>query len=411
MKIKKISAIEILDSRGNPTVEAHVFTESGIHASAKVPSGASTGKYEAIELRDKSERFHGKGVLNAVKNINTCINNALISTSILDQQKIDDILCKTDGSMDKHNLGSNSILAVSMACLKAAAQFSKLELFQYIGGINAKLLPLPMMNIINGGMHAKNNLDIQEFMIVPVGATCFSEGLRMCTEVYHTLKKNLIKQNKSTAVGDEGGFAPFFEDHESAIDEILYAIESTGYKVGKDVKIALDAAASEWFNGINYKMPKSGNIYTKDALVAYWQHLVNKYPIISIEDPASEDDWGTWNNLMSSLKIQIVGDDLFATNSKRLLQGINLKAANSILIKPNQIGTVSETLHTLNTAKASGFGTIISHRSGDTEDSFIADLAVGLNAGQIKTGAPCRSERNAKYNRLLYIESLLAGKI
>ncbi len=407
MKIKKITAFEILDSRGNPTVEAHVYTESGFHGFGKVPSGASTGVGEALELRDADERFHGKGVQKAVNHINEDIQKQLVGMHIAEQDKIDRRMIQLDGTQNKTNLGANAMLAVSMACVRAAADAYKLEPFQYLGGMSADLLPLPMMNIVNGGVHAANNLDIQEFMIVPVGAEMFSEGLRMCAEIYQTLRKQLQRKGLSIAVGDEGGFAPNFKSHEEALEEILEAIEKSGYKSGEDVKLALDAASSEWFNGNDYVMPKSGTQFSADELIAYWEDLVSNYPIISLEDPAAETDWETWKRITKRLKTQIVGDDLFVTHTNLLEKGIQEKSANSILIKPNQVGTVTETIEAIKLAKSVGFGTIISHRSGDTEDSFIADLAVGLGAGQIKTGAPCRSERTAKYNRLLYIENKL----
>ncbi len=407
MKIKNIKALEVLDSRGNPTVMACVETESGRRGAGIVPSGASTGMYEAVELRDQAGRFHGKGVQKAIENIEKKIAPCLIGIDAEKQEQIDSVMIELDGTENKKVLGANATLAVSIACLRAASAGRQTELFQYIGGYAADLLPLPMMNILNGGVHAGNNLDIQEFMIVPVGALSFAEGIRMCAEIYQTLKKELQNRNLSIAVGDEGGFAPHIESHRFAIEYILDAIEKSGYKCGEEVKLALDAAASEWYDGQVYRMPKSNKIYTKDELLAYWSELIDAYPIISIEDPFSENDWDTWEKFMRISKIQIVGDDLFVTKSKRLEEGIERKAANAILIKPNQVGTVTETLDTIRLAKRNGLGTIISHRSGDTEDPFIADLAVGMGAGQIKTGAPCRAERTSKYNRLLYIENLL----
>lgn len=407
MKIERITAIEILDSRGNPTVEAQVMIAGGIKGYGQVPSGASTGSYEAIELRDNDKRFHGKGVQKVIKNIEEKISPALIGMDVRQQDKIDKRMLEMDGTENKENLGANAMLAVSIACIRAAAALYKVEPFQYLGGFSADLLPLPMMNIINGGAHAANNLDIQEFMIVPVGAQTFSEGLRMCAEIYHTLRKQLQRQNLSVAVGDEGGFAPDFKSHEAAIEQILEAVERSGYKCGTDVKLAIDAASSEWFDGKIYTMPKCGKIFTREELINFWEDLACEYPIISIEDPAAENDWETWQRITKRIKTQIVGDDLFVTQSNRLSEGIEKKAANSILIKPNQVGTVTETIEAVKLAKSVGYGTIISHRSGDTEDTFIADLAVGLGAGQIKTGAPCRSERTAKYNRLLYIEKML----
>ncbi len=411
MKIKKIIAFEILDSRGKPTVEAHVITESGHKGYGKVPSGASTGIYEALELRDGGVRYNGKSVQNTVRTINTSIQNALVGMDVRDQDKIDNSIIKLDGTDNFKKIGANASLAVSIACIRAAASAYNMELYQYIGGYSADLLPLPMMNIINGGVHATNTLDIQEFMIVPVGAEKFSEGLRMCTEIYHTLKTQLNNDRLSTAVGDEGGFAPDLKNNEEAIERILDAVEKSGYKNGEEVKIALDAAASEWFNGDAYIMPKSGISFSSDELLTYWENIVNEYPIVSVEDPAAEDDWNLWQKITKRIRAQIVGDDLFVTNHKRLLTGIEKKAANSILIKPNQIGTITKTFEAVKLAKSAGMGTIISHRSGDTEDTFIADLAVGLSAGQIKTGAPCRSERTSKYNRLLYIENQLRSEI
>ncbi len=411
MKIKDVNALEILDSRGNPTVAAYVKTESGFEGFGMVPSGASTGSFEAVELRDKDERYHGKGTQTAVANIRTLLGAALLGKDVSKQDLIDEIILKTDGTENKAHLGANATLAVSIACVRAAAEAYKMEPYQYLGGSAADLLPLPMMNIINGGAHAANTLDIQEFMIVPVGAETFSEGLRMCAEIYQTLKKQLSEKDMIIAVGDEGGFAPDFQSHEAAIEEILRAIAKSGYKSGEEVKLAMDAASSEWFDGEVYKMPKSGKILDREELCEYWETLVRDYPIISLEDPAAEEDWETWQTLMRRLKIQLVGDDLFVTNTKRIYEGIEKKAANAVLIKPNQIGTVTETIEAVKLTKSHGLGTIISHRSGDTEDAFIADLAVGLGAGQIKTGAPARSERTAKYNRLLYIENVLRHRI
>lgn len=411
MKIKKVSALEILDSRGNPTIEAFVETESGYNGFGMVPSGASTGTYEAIELRDYDNRYHGKGVQKAKENINKIIQNKIKGIDVRDQEKIDSLIIETDNSDNLKNLGANATLAVSIACVRAAANAYKMEPFQYLGGLAADLLPLPMMNIINGGRHASNNLDIQEFMIAPVGAKTFSEGLRLSTEIYHTLKEILSRKGMKTEVGDEGGFAPDLENHESVIELLIEAIEKTGYKAGEEVKIAIDAAANEWFDGEKYIMPKTGKILENEDLLNYWENLINNYPIISIEDPAAENDWQLWQKINKYLHVQIVGDDLFVTNTERLAHGINCKSANAILIKPNQIGTITKTIEAVKLAKSVGMGTIISHRSGDTEDPFISDLAVGLGAGQIKTGAPCRSERTAKYNRLLYIENMLQHKI
>lgn len=409
MKITKVSAIEIIDSRGNPTVEAEVVTDFGSVGRASVPSGASTGAYEAAELRDGDKsRYNGKGVLQAVGNVNQKIAGALEGLRCDDQKNIDHILISLDGSENKEVLGANATLAVSLACARAAAGAYDMELYRYLGGIFGNKLPLPMMNILNGGAHAANNIDIQEFMIMPVGAESFGEGLRMCCEVYAELKRILALRHLSTAVGDEGGVAPDLRNEEEALELICEAIEAGGFDLS-EIKIALDAASSEWYSDGEYKMPKSGRVYTGGGLVDYWKYLTEKYPILSIEDAAAEDDWDTWQTATNALhgKIQLVGDDLFVTNEKRLKRGIENKICNAILIKPNQIGTLTETINTIKLAKLSGYGTIISHRSGETEDSFIADLAVGVNAGQIKTGAPCRGERTAKYNRLLKIESML----
>lgn len=408
MIIKNIKAYEILDSRGNPTIEAEIFSTCGKSAKASVPSGASTGIHEAVELRDEdSSRYNGKGVLKAVCSVENTIKNALVGMCCLQQEKIDNIMLEADGTENKSNLGANAILAVSIANARLAAKCVGLPFHKYIGGINAYMMPLPMMNILNGGAHAGNNIDIQEFMIMPVSAKSFAVGVKMCSEIYHELKKILSSQGYSTGIGDEGGFAPDLDSEEEAIELIMRATEKAGYKLYDDIKIALDVASSEWYENGMYKMPKKGTVMTGDELCSYYEHLVECYPILSIEDGAAEDDMETWDNLTKRLskKIQLVGDDLFVTNTKRLKKGINKKIANSILIKPNQIGTVTETLEAIHLAKENGYGTVISHRSGETEDSFIADLAVGTNAGQIKTGAPCRSERNAKYNRLLEIES------
>lgn len=406
-KIEKIIGREVIDSRGNPTVEAVVTLACGAKGKASVPSGASTGAYEAHELRDNdSSRYLGKGVLNAVKNINTKIFPVLKGFNALNQCGIDKKMIELDGTENKSELGANAILAVSLATAKAAAKAVGLPLYRYLGGANGVMLPVPMMNILNGGAHAKNNIDIQEFMIMPTGAESFSHGLQMCCEIYHTLG-NIIKQNGGTGgVGDEGGFAPNLECDEDAIELIISAIEKAGYNT-ENVKIALDAAASEWYENNKYTLPKRGSVYDSEQLSEYWKKLCDKYPICSIEDGLSEYDWNGWVHLTEILgkKIQLVGDDLFVTNPKRLKQGIESKAANAILIKMNQIGTLSETLQAIEMAKQSGYKTIISHRSGETEDTTIADLAVAVNAGQIKTGAPCRSERTAKYNRLLNIEA------
>lgn len=416
--ISKVIGREIIDSRGNPTVEADVFLSDGTMGRASVPSGASTGKFEALELRDKdSKRYRGAGVLKAVENINKEIGNHLIGMNPFHIENIDKKLLSLDGTKNKEKLGANAILALSLATCKAAATSLKLPLYQFIGGIFGNTMPLPMMNILNGGAHASNNLDIQEFMIMPVGAKTFSEGLRWSIEVYHELAKLLKSKNLATGVGDEGGFAPNLESTEETLELILKAINQAGFSTNKnspDFLLALDAAASEWKTDVQgkYFLPKSKSTYTTKQLIHYWKDLVEKFPIISIEDPLDEEDWLGWQQLTQELgrKIQLVGDDLFVTNSSRLKKGIELKAGNAILIKLNQIGTISETLATIELAKKHGYKTIISHRSGETEDTFIADFAVALNAGQIKTGAPCRSERVAKYNQLLRIEEDLFSK-
>lgn len=410
--ITKIHAREILDSRGTPTVQAEVTLESGVKGVASVPSGASTGIHEALELRDNDKaRYFGKGVLKAVDNINGTISNILKGKNAENQSEIDRIMLEADGTPNKSKLGANAILAVSLATAKAAALNNNLPLYQYIGGADSRTLPVPMMNIINGGAHASNNLDIQEFMIMPVGANCFADALRMCAEVFHTLKKILSKQGLATSVGDEGGFAPNLANDEEAIKFILESVEQAGYTPGKDIMIAVDAASSEWYQEDgSYFMPKKQIKFTKTELIEYWENLIAKYPIISIEDGVAEDDWEGWKALTKAVgnKVQLVGDDLFVTNSARLNKGIDLGVANAILIKLNQIGTLSETLETIQTARKNGYKSIISHRSGETEDTTIADLAVAVNAGQIKTGAPSRSERVSKYNRLLVIEEELA---
>ena len=416
--ISKVIGREIIDSRGNPTVEAEVFLSDGTMGRASVPSGASTGKFEALELRDKdTNRYGGLGVLKAVENINKEIGNHLIGMNPFHIENIDKKLLSLDGTKNKEKLGANAILALSLATCKAAANSLKLPLYQFLGGIFGNTMPLPMMNILNGGAHASNNLDIQEFMIMPVGAKTFSEGLRWSIEVYHELAKLLKSKNIATGVGDEGGFAPNLESTEETLELILKAINQAGFSTNKnspDFLLALDAAASEWKTDVQgkYFLPKSKSTYTTKQLIHYWKDLVEKFPIISIEDPLDEEDWLGWQQLTQELgrKIQLVGDDLFVTNSSRLKKGIELKAGNAILIKLNQIGTISETLATIELAKKHGYKTIISHRSGETEDTFIADFAVALNAGQIKTGAPCRSERVAKYNQLLRIEEDLFSK-
>ena len=405
VRIQKVFGTEILDSRGNPTVSATVQLTDGTMGTAAAPSGASTGKFEAIELRDGDQRrYDGKGVLKAVRNVTEIISPALEKVHSLTVREIDRVLQKLDGTPNKAHLGANATLAVSMACARAIAAHYRMPLYRYLGGAAAYELPRPMMNILNGGAHAGNNIDIQEFMIVPTGACCFREGLRWCAEIYHTLGRQLKDQGLSPGVGDEGGFAPDLPSDEAAIEAVLNAVEKAGY--GGKVQLALDAAGSEWVQGNRYKLPKRGKEYVVEDLIEYWENLVKKYPIISIEDPLGEEDFAGWAALTQRLgqKVQLVGDDLFVTNMERLRQGIDEGAGNAILIKPNQIGTLTETLDCIELAKRSGYKTIISHRSGETEDTFIADLAVAVNAGQIKTGAPCRTERVAKYNRLLRIE-------
>jgi enolase len=406
--IEQIRAREVLDSRGNPTVEAEVVLESGEQGRAAVPSGASTGENEAVELRDGDDsRYLGKGVLKAVENINEKISYELEGFDALDQTSIDETLINLDGTPNKSNLGANALLAVSMATARAAAAFLELPLYRYLGGVSAKTLPVPMMNIINGGAHADNNVDFQEFMIMPVGAASFSEGLRAGAEIFHNLKSVLKKRGYVTSVGDEGGFAPNLKSNEEAIETILEAIEKAGYTAGEDIMLALDPAASEFFDGTNYVFKKSDNRkLSSDEMVAYWAEWAAKYPIISIEDGMAESDWDGWRKITEQLgkKIQLVGDDLFVTNVEFLQKGIDTGAGNSILIKVNQIGTLTETLDAIELAKTNNMTVVISHRSGETEDSFIADLAVATNAGQIKTGSLSRSDRIAKYNQLLRIE-------
>ena len=406
-EIIDVYAREVLDSRGNPTVEAVVFTED-CHESAIVPSGASTGVFEATELRDgDNNRYRGKGVKKAVENINTIIADALIGMNVLDQCGIDKKLCELDGTKNKSKLGANATLGVSLAAAKCAASCLSIPLYRYIGGTNPHVMPIPMMNILNGGVHAGNNLDIQEFMIMPTGAKTFKRALRMCSEVYQHLKDILKEKGLSTAVGDEGGFAPNLKNDEEALKLIIDAIKKAGYTPGSDFGIALDAASSEWLSPDgNYKMPKSNIERTKSEMIDYFEDLCEKYPIISIEDPVAEDDWDAWEMITQRLgnKVQLVGDDLFVTNTERLGKGIAKGVANSILIKVNQIGTLTETLNAIELAFKRGYTAILSHRSGDTEDTTIADIAVAVNCGQIKSGAPCRSERVSKYNRLLQIE-------
>jgi len=406
--IQQVNAREILDSRGNPTVEAEVILETGEQGRAAVPSGASTGENEAVELRDSDDtRYLGRGVSQAVENVNEKISYELEGLDALDQTLIDKTLLELDGTDNKSNLGANALLAVSMATARAAAAFLELPLYRYIGGVNAKTLPVPMMNIINGGAHADNNVDFQEFMIMPVGAESFSEGLRAGAEIFHNLKSVLKKRGYTTSVGDEGGFAPNLKSNEEAIETILEAVEKAGYAAGENILLALDPAASEFFDGTNYVFKKSDNRkLSSDEMVAYWADWAEKYPIISIEDGLAESDWDGWKNLTEQIgkKVQLVGDDLFVTNVKFLQKGIDTGAANSILIKVNQIGTLTETLDAIELAKTNNMTVVISHRSGETEDSFIADLSVATNAGQIKTGSLSRSDRIAKYNQLLRIE-------
>lgn len=411
--ISDIHARQILDSRGNPTVEVDVITDNGIIGRAAVPSGASTGIHEAVELRDNDKSIYvGKGVLNAVKNVNEKIAEPLLGWPVNDQAGIDKKLLELDGTDNKANLGANALLAVSLAVAKAAAQESNLPLFKYIGGVNSTVLPIPLMNILNGGAHADNKIDYQEFMIVPVGAETFSEGLRWGVEIFHHLKTVLKKKGYSTNVGDEGGFAPNIQSNEEAIETVLMAIEAAGYKAGEQIGIAIDAATSEMWKADEkvYHFHKSdGKKYSVDEMVNYWVEWVNKYPIISIEDGMAEEDWDGWKKLTDALgkKVQLVGDDLFVTNTKILQRGIDNGVANSILIKVNQIGTLTETINAVQLAQMNGYTTIMSHRSGETEDTTIADLAVALNCGQIKTGSASRTDRMAKYNQLIRIEEML----
>ena len=411
--ISNIFARQILDSRGNPTVEVDVVTQAGVLGRAAVPSGASTGIHEAVELRDNDKNIYmGKSVLKAVKNINTVINEELRGVYAFDQIKIDEMLIQLDGTDNKSNLGANAILGVSLAAAKAAAEEIQMPLFKYVGGMRSNLLPIPMMNILNGGSHADNSIDFQEYMIMPVGATSFSEGLRMGTEIFHHLKKVLQDKSYSTNVGDEGGFAPNLKSNEEGIEFVLKAIESAGYRPGEDIYIAMDAASSEFYNKEEkcYHFHKSsGDKLSSSEMVSFWKEWTDKYPILSIEDGLDEDDWNGWKELTDRVgdKVQLVGDDLFVTNSKRLKKGIDEGIANSILVKVNQIGTLTETIDAVEMAKENEYTSVMSHRSGETEDNTIADLAVGLNTGQIKTGSASRSDRMAKYNQLLRIEELL----
>ncbi len=412
-RIVKIHARQILDSRGNPTVEAEVYTENGIMGRAAVPSGASTGKHEAVELRDgDTGTYLGKGVLKAVNNIITSINEELNGLYVTEQSLIDQKMVDLDGTDNKANLGANAMLAVSLACAKAAATEGGQELYNYIGGVNARELPIPMMNILNGGSHADNSIDFQEFMVMPIGATSFSEGLKMGTEVFHHLKEELKSKGYSTNVGDEGGFAPNLESNEKAIEIVLKAIETAGYRPAEDMYIAMDAAASEFYNAeenVYHLHQSTGDKLTPTEMVDYWADWTRKYPILSIEDGLDEDDWDAWKNLTNKIgdKVQLVGDDLFVTNVDRLGRGIENNIANSILIKVNQIGTLTETINAVQMAQKNSYTSVMSHRSGETEDTTIADLAVALNCGQIKTGSASRSDRIAKYNQLLRIEEML----
>ena len=411
-RIKEIKARQIFDSRSNPTIEAEVILENDFSAKGAVPSGASTGIHEAVELRDGGKEYCGKGVLNAVTNVNTVINELLCGKDAANIHEIDQIMIKADGTNNKSKLGANAILAVSIACVKAAAAAYRLPLYQFIGGINSVLLPVPMMNILNGGAHADNNIDIQEFMIMPFGAKSFTQAMQMGTEIYASLKNILKQKNLSTAVGDEGGFAPNLDTDEQALELLVDAISAAGYKPDGEIKIALDAAASEWCKNGSYIQPKSGRTMTSDGLVNYFEKLCNNFPIFSIEDPLGEDDFAGFTKITEKIgdKVQIVGDDLFVTNQERLRSGIKSKSGNAILIKPNQIGSISETMEAIRLAKHNNFRTIMSHRSGETEDSTIADLAVALSCGQIKTGAPARSDRVSKYNQLLRIEEMLGTR-
>ena len=417
LPIRDVYAREILDSRGNPTIEVEVLAGDHTVGRASVPSGASTGKFEAAELRDGGARYQGKGVQRAVEHVNAHLANAVIGLNVFDQKEIDRVLCKTDGSMNKKNLGANALLGVSLAAAHAAANALQLPLYKYMGGVNAKRLPVPMMNILNGGAHADNTLDFQEFMIMPVGAENFREGLRMCAEIYQVLKQLLKKAGLETAVGDEGGFAPDLPGAREALQFLMDAVEEAGYEMGKDIRIALDVAASELYHAESgkYLFPGESKMTgqkiarTAEEMIDYYQELALEFPICSIEDPLDEEDWDGWELLTTRLggEIQLVGDDLFVTNTKRLKQGIERNVANAILVKVNQIGTLTEAIEAIELAQKSGYRAIVSHRSGETEDTTIADLAVAFNTGQIKTGAPCRGERVAKYNQLLRIAETL----
>lgn len=410
--IAKIHARQILDSRGNPTLEVEVYTNNGSLGRAAVPSGASTGAHEAVELRDNDKKVYlGKGVLNAVNNVNSILQEALIGQSVFEQAALDNYMRVIDGTSNKAKLGANAILGVSLAIARAAAQEAGMPLYRYVGGVGAVTLPVPMMNILNGGSHADNKIDIQEFMVMPFGAETFSDGLRMGTEVFHTLKAVLKKKGHSTNVGDEGGFAPNLGSNEEAIEVVLEAIEKAGYKAGEDIFIALDAASTEFYKKGKYIFESTGEQRSSDEMVDFWKSWIKKYPIISIEDGLAEDDWAGWKKLTKEIgnKVQLVGDDLFVTNSERLAKGIASNTANSILVKVNQIGTLSETIEAVNMATRNSYTSVMSHRSGETEDNTIADLAVALNTGQIKTGSASRSDRISKYNQLIRIEEELGS--
>ncbi len=406
-RIEEVSALEILDSRGNPTIEVTIVLDNGITGRAAAPSGASTGRFEAVELRDKdSHRYLGKGVKTAVKNVEENIAKSIIGMNVLNQSVLDGLLIELDGTKDKSRLGANAILAVSLAAAKTSANLLGVPLFRYIGGLSGNVLPVPLMNIINGGKHAEDGVDFQEFMIVPHGAASFAEALQWGAEIYHNLHKVLKKKGLNTGVGDEGGFAPSLATNEEALTLILEAIDLAGRTAGKEVSLALDPASSEFFVDGKYNLSKEGQILSSKEMVAYYENLVKKYPIISIEDGLAEEDWDGWAYITKQVgdKVQLVGDDLFVTNTERIARGIELSVANAVLIKPNQIGTLTETLDAVNLAKANNYANVMSHRSGETEDTTISDIAVGVACGQIKTGAPCRSERTAKYNQLLRIE-------
>ncbi len=417
-QIKKVTGREILDSRGNPTVEAEILLADGTSAKGAAPSGASTGEFEALELRDSDRsRYGGNGVLNAVENVKTAIAAAILDMDATDIYAVDKAMISADGTKDKSVLGANATLAVSIACARAASKATGIPLYKFLGGIQGNSMPVPMMNILNGGAHAANNLDTQEFMIMPVGAPNFREALRQCSEIFHALANLLKDRGLTTAVGDEGGFAPDLSGDEEALELILNAVDAAGYEAGRDVVLAIDAASSEWKDDRKgsgfYRQPKSGNSFTSEQLIDYWEKLITKYPIISIEDGLDEEDWDGWQQMTSRLGgiVQLVGDDLFVTNTARIEKGISLGVGNSVLIKPNQIGTVSEAIEAIKLAHKSGYTAVSSHRSGETYDTVIADIAVALNTCQIKTGAPSRGERIAKYNRLLRIEEELGSKV